>query len=738
MDINQYISMTSEELIKTFFTEVINHYSEGLEKIEELSKTERYRDDYEFRITIETAKAMALCLSGEVNKTISLTKVLIDTASSLQLWELAARNWNTLGIMNLSIGQVEKSVECFHNVVKIEKKNGLLRVRASAYSNIGSIFLSIANYDRACKYYELAVETLKKGGETQPRYYSDLQFFYANLALAFAERGILEPVPKYLEMIKEIGLEAAERRIKFNYYYIRMLYHFSKRDYEEAKYFYKKTRATIANENEMDILGLSIEFIEKTVNYGIRDEFYEELLLEAEKLNESNRNLSNISLYRELRNYYANKNNKTKLASVTEQYIKYLEKEVDDFSKRQAEAIISVDEMMCRDDDMDVLLHKNTELELIANEAIKHKNSLQKAYHQIDLINKLGKRITSTTKLKEVIQLIYENLSENIPTTVFLLMVKNDEKEDTLDTIFYYDKGELRPNVSVDLKSIKGLVAECYHNNKIISSYDEKYKTFFEEQRISQNSTIKSAIYMPLTVDDEVIGICSVQDRKWDAYTDEKLEFLEKLLPYLSISVNNAIRSRSLEKEIKSHLKTQEELKEANKRLEILSSLDELTQINGRRIFGKILMQLIDKASANETTLSIIMFDIDNFKDYNDNYGHLEGDEVLKKVAKLIEAIVDEAKGFSARFGGEEFIAALVGLNYEETMKLADRIREGIFNLNLPHAYSSHGRVTVSVGVSVNQNINLNDKNEFIKVADNCLYDAKKRGRNNVVGVQRD
>lgn len=734
MDINQYLTMSIEEIIKNFFTEVMNNYSEGLEKIEALSKTERYQTDYEFRMTIETARGVALSLAGESSKALSLTKVLIDNAASLKLWELVARNWNVQGIIYLNLGMHEKAVECFHNVVKIEKKYGLFRVTASAYSNIGSIFLTNSIYDRACKYYGLALETLQKYGEEQARYYSDLQYFYGNIALAYSEGGNVEAVPHYLELIKEIGIENKGKRIKYNYYYVKMIYHFYAGQYEEAKKAYIITRENVNQENEFDLLALAIDFIEKTAKYGVKDEFYANELLKLEELKESSRNISNIFIYSKLKEYYSEKNNQVKLEEVTRKYIEFLEKEVGYITVRQGEAIVTIDEMMRKDDEIEGILHKNTELELVANEAISHKNSLQKAYQRIDLINQLGKKLTSTTKLNEVVQLIYENISENLPTSAFLLLIKNEEREDALDTVFYYDEGVLMSNVSLDLKMVKGLFAECYYKNKIISSYDEEYRSFFEEQRLSQKADINSAIYLPLNVDDEVIGICSIQDVEVNSYTDENIAFLKELLPYLSIALNNAIRSRNLEKEINSHLKTQEELKEANRRLEILSSLDELTQINGRRAFGNMLVKYLDRASKTDQSITIMMLDIDHFKNYNDNYGHLEGDEILKKVAKVFERVVNAAEGLPARFGGEEFIAAFVGLDYKGAMDLAEKVRSEIFNQNIPHAYTERGRVTVSIGVALDKSASPDEKNNLIKLADSCLYEAKKLGRNRVVG----
>lgn len=732
----QYLNMTYEELIHDFFTDIINNPTEGLELIEEISKSKRYLEDYSFRTTVLTARGISYCLGGKLHEAIALLSTLVKTTTSLKLWELVSRNWNTLGICYMTLGRYEKAVECYHNVVKVEKKQGLLRVTASAYSNIGSIFLMNKLVDKACKYYELALETIQKGGSEQARYHSEIQLYYANLALAYSEKGYLDPIPNYLEKIKELGINHSGIRVRHVYYTIRMIYSFYLKDMEEVKKCYRLAKENISTNNVFQLFTLMLEFVEKCVKFGVLQELYEEELLKLEDLQNLHSNLRNLFVYKKLREYYRKKGNTTKLEELNKDYIAFLENEVDNTASHQAESIHSIDEIMSKEDEIEGMKSRHTELELVAEEAIRHKNSLQKAYDQIDLINQLGKRITSSIKLNEVIELIYHNVSKNIPVTIFILMVKNEEKRDVLDTIAFYDNGEIIPNVSLNLQKVKGFVAECFYNNKIISSYDEEYKEFFEKQRMSQKADVQSAIYLPLNVDDEIIGICSIQDVNADVYTDEKIAFLKELLPYLSIALNNAIRSRNLEKEIQSHLETQKELKEVNKRLEVLSSLDGLTQINGRRVFGTKLIQMIEKAQKKKTSLCIIMMDIDNFKSYNDNYGHLEGDEVLKKVATLFDRIVRGVGGVAARFGGEEFIASCLALNYEEGMKLAEKIRTAIYDLELLHEYSSFQRVTASIGVVISKNISMEQNNQFIKDADNCLYEAKKRGRNQVVGKE--
>lgn len=131
--------------------------------------------------------------------------------------------------------------------------------------------------------------------------------------------------------------------------------------------------------------------------------------------------------------------------------------------------------------------------------------------------------------------------------------------------------------------------------------------------------------------------------------------------------------------------------------------------------------------------VSVFMMDIDCFKVYNDTYGHLEGDEVLKKVAKTFREHMEGRDGLAARFGGEEFIGACSGLSREESRELAVKICEEIYGLQIENRNTSFRFVTVSIGVSFAERFSPDDKSQMLKLADVCLYEAKNGGRNQVV-----
>lgn len=180
-------------------------------------------------------------------------------------------------------------------------------------------------------------------------------------------------------------------------------------------------------------------------------------------------------------------------------------------------------------------------------------------------------------------------------------------------------------------------------------------------------------------------------------------------------------------------LRAKRELEEANKILAKISSLDGLTQISSRRDFEERIKELMARAMEEKLSLSIFMLDIDYFKRYNDTYGHLEGDKVLKKVARSFRRHFNGKNQLSARFGGEEFIGAATGLSLEEAEELAKKICTDVEKLEIEHRAVRLGHVTVSLGVAIVKDVKPGMKSELMRLADECLYAAKAAGRNTFV-----
>lgn len=195
-------------------------------------------------------------------------------------------------------------------------------------------------------------------------------------------------------------------------------------------------------------------------------------------------------------------------------------------------------------------------------------------------------------------------------------------------------------------------------------------------------------------------------------------------------------QKRLLEEQAKLlELKVKElsDLKEANFKLENLSTLDGLTDISNRRGFDNYVNMSLKECIRYNRPISLIIADIDFFKGYNDNYGHLKGDECIIKVARAIDCSVKRPLDFVARYGGEEFAIILPEKNQESAITIAETIRKNVEALEIPYEHSSVSNyVTLSLGVrTVSANMDYS-KNKLIDDADKALYNAKLNGRNQV------
>lgn len=175
---------------------------------------------------------------------------------------------------------------------------------------------------------------------------------------------------------------------------------------------------------------------------------------------------------------------------------------------------------------------------------------------------------------------------------------------------------------------------------------------------------------------------------------------------------------------------TKAKLQQTNQELEKLVNLDALTQVANRRCFANHLQQQWQRLLKEQQPLSLILFDVDYFKRYNDRYGHPEGDECLIKIAQAAQHLVYRPGDLVARYGGEEFIVILPHTNQEGAISVAERIRFAIHALSIPHAASEvSDRVTISLGIASVIPFAEADPEMLIEQADRALYLAKQKGR---------
>ena len=175
--------------------------------------------------------------------------------------------------------------------------------------------------------------------------------------------------------------------------------------------------------------------------------------------------------------------------------------------------------------------------------------------------------------------------------------------------------------------------------------------------------------------------------------------------------------------------KITDELAQKNALLENLANIDSLTEINNHRFFHNFLDTEINRSIRNNSTISILLADIDHFKQFNDTYGHQVGDFMLKEFCRVAKENIREYD-LIARYGGEEFVFVLPETEPEEAMTAAEKIRTIVDDYEFDDGSRTY-RLTISIGVaSARPEDKEFSKNEFINLADNALYEAKAAGRN--------
>ncbi|MCW2278713.1 diguanylate cyclase [Heliophilum fasciatum] len=309
-----------------------------------------------------------------------------------------------------------------------------------------------------------------------------------------------------------------------------------------------------------------------------------------------------------------------------------------------------------------------------------------------------------------------------------------------------YSNSDKKDSIKADLKET---IALMNSNHAFLTQYTISIPYNLEQNLLSFYETTNNLIDTPNTEIDiknpqinqillltkgELIQALNLKVSDFQKESESKTKELEiaeiilLLATLLVLGSEHYVIFRPLQKTLHQ---THRELEYANQELILLSSLDGLTGVTNRRYLDNYLDKAISTATQTNTHLSAIMVDIDYFKAYNDTYGHLEGDNCLKKIATILKQNIRNESEVVARYGGEEFTIILPKTNIHHAAIIAERIRKEIEDSKIEHKGSLiSNHVTISLGVA---ELVPNRQPELgLALADQALYKAKQGGRNQV------
>ena len=281
------------------------------------------------------------------------------------------------------------------------------------------------------------------------------------------------------------------------------------------------------------------------------------------------------------------------------------------------------------------------------------------------------------------------------------------------------------------------VVSHALRTSNAVILHDAAHEGAFTEDPYISTYKPESILCVPVQRS-HIQGVVYMENNlTTNAFTESRLEIISLLTAQASVAIENA----GLYEQVQDYSRTLEEkvatrtaqLEELNDELKKVADSDGLTGLANRRRLDTYINEKWYRVRRNQGPLSIIIFDVDHFKNYNDTYGHQAGDECLVSLSSAAQRPIRRTEDLLARYGGEEFVIVLPDTDNSDALVIAEQVRQSVENMKIPHSKSTVGKfVTVSIGVATTlPDVNLNPES-LIKIADQALYKAKKLGRNQV------
>lgn len=349
-------------------------------------------------------------------------------------------------------------------------------------------------------------------------------------------------------------------------------------------------------------------------------------------------------------------------------------------------------------------------------------SSLQQLFNQTrreQLVAEISQQVHASLDLEEIFQVTVKEIRDFLDTDRVVLYRFQEDWSGRIVTESVAAPWNSLLNQEIDDPCFQTKSAPLYSNGRVLTIEDiEKAQMTPCYREMLRSFQVKANLVIPILNQDHLWGLLIAHHcRSTRNWHPTEVNLLKQLATQVGVAIHQA--------------ELYQELQQANKKLEELAIKDGLTKLSNRRWFDEMLDQHWQRLQRDHKPLSLILCDIDEFKLFNDHYGHQWGDECLVQVAQALQSVVHRADDCVARYGGEEFAIILPATSKEKALIVAERARKAVADLNLAHAKSSvKPYVTLSLGISCVIPSESNSRKELIRDADQALYEAKAQGRN--------
>lgn len=357
---------------------------------------------------------------------------------------------------------------------------------------------------------------------------------------------------------------------------------------------------------------------------------------------------------------------------------------------------------------LDLLVSIGAQAAVVVNNARLHQ-SVRQQVQRMEVLHEVTRAITSTIEMNSLMEIMYQQLNRVFPVETYFLGL-HEEGEEVIDLHVIIDEGRRYPSYRVVYGP--GFTSHVIRSRQpllIRHLSMEKDTLPVKGVLLGADKLSESWLGVPILVNDAVTGVLVIASYKPNAFHEDDVALLISMAGQAALAINNARRHAEVEEQ---------------------SRRDSLTGVYNHSHFVQRLNQEVEKAAATGESLALIMLDIDYFKNYNDTYGHVTGDQVLRTMVQAIQAHV-RSTDLVGRWGGEEFGIALPGSDAFTAYQIAAGIRQTLADLPIVVNDHSVPGPTVSQGIAAFPEHAAN-ASQLVDMSDRALYEAKKQGRDKI------
>lgn len=661
-------------------------------------------------------KGKASYIFGNSEEAISFLMDALQITKEENLKEFEADILNVLGNVNLDLSNYNLALEHYIKSLEIIHQFDYKNSECRVLNNVGEIYKELKNYEEALKYYLQSLEICDLINAENVKC-----IVLQNIGEVYRYLNDFVTAKNYIEKSLLLSRKFKDRMVEAACLHQLGKIYLSQDNSAEAFNLFLKSLEISKETNEryfmINVLIDIHELLVKNNRHSKAIEYLGKALSLAYEIN-SKEMISKINSY--LAGIHEKIGQFDKALYYYKKFHDHEKRVMDESVEHKLKNITLQFKMEQSIQEKEIYRLKNVELKEKTEALEKKTAELLEFYNNMKTISQIGQDITSTLNFERILQLVYVSINNLMPAYTFGIALYDKETE-TVEYSLFIENSKRYPVFSNRISNKSGWASWCIINKKeiLINDVENEYKLYLEDRKITPGARTQSLIYCPLIFEDNVLGVITVQSITKNAYSQYNLDTVKALASYIAIAIRNAQKSNDLEK--------------LNERLLILSNLDGLTEIPNRRYFDEQAEEDLENAKVNKEPYTIMLIDVDSFKEYNDNYGHLAGDYCLKQIAKALQAAANEFNGFAARYGGDEFAAVFKNTSTEAALNIAEKMKSLIDGLNIEHKFSKAAdHVTLTFGLcSIIPKEELTVKH-ISALADKALYAAKHKGRNRI------